>query len=50
VIATVASKKDTHPAVQDSRPGQFVKKGEAKRHPATTETERIPNPGKGKRE
>ena len=43
----MVAKKDSHPAVRDSRTGEFVKKGEATRRPATTETERIPNPGKG---
>ncbi len=43
----MVSKKDSHPAERDSRTGQFVDKGTAKRRPATTETERIPNPGKG---
>jgi hypothetical protein len=46
-VMTMVSKKDSHEAVRDSRTGQFVPKREATRRPATTETERIPNPGKG---
>jgi hypothetical protein len=43
----MVAKKDSHPAVRDSKTGQFVPAKEAKRRPSTTETERIPNPGKG---
>lgn len=34
-------KQKTQTVVRDSRNGQFVKKAEAKKRPATTETERI---------
>ena len=43
----MVAKKDSHEATRDSKTGQFVDPKEAKRRPATTETERIPNPGKG---
>ena len=41
------SKSKTHPAVRDTRTGQFVPPGEAARRPATTVKERVPNPGFG---
>jgi hypothetical protein len=37
----MAEKKKTQTVVRDSRNGQFVKKEEAKKRPATTETEKI---------
>jgi len=43
----MVSKRDSHPGVRDSRTGRFVDPKEATRRPSTTETERIPNPGKG---
>lgn len=43
----MASKSKTHGAVRDSRTGEFVKKEEAKKRPSTTQTERVPNPGRG---
>jgi hypothetical protein len=43
----MVAKKDSHEAVRDSKTGQFVEPKEATRRPSTTETERIPNPGKG---
>jgi len=43
----MVTKKNSHPAERDARTGEFVKKGTAARRPATTVTERIPNPGKG---
>jgi hypothetical protein len=38
----MARKPKTRKAVRDSRTGRFVKKSEAKRRPATTQTERNP--------
>jgi len=46
-VMDMVNKKDSHPAVRDSRTGRFVEPKEAQRRPSTTETERIPNPGKG---
>ena len=37
----------THPGTRDSRTGQFVPPSEANRRPATTQRERIPDPGYG---
>jgi hypothetical protein len=45
----MVSKKDSHEVVRDSRTGRFMPPKEAKRRPATTETERVPNPGKRKK-
>jgi len=42
----MASKK-SHPGHRDSKSGEFVKPEYAKRHPATTQKESIPNPGRG---
>lgn len=41
------SKKQSHTGYRDSRTGAFVTKDYAKKHPATTEKESIPNPGRG---
>ncbi len=44
----MSSKKGhTHPGTRDSRTGRFVPPSEANRRPATTQRERIPNPGYG---
>lgn len=37
----------THPGSRSAKSGQFVPKAYAKKHPATTVNERIPNPGHG---
>jgi hypothetical protein len=37
---------NTRKVVRDSRTGQFVDPSEAKRRSSTTETERVPLPGK----
>jgi hypothetical protein len=34
---------------RDARTGQFIPVAEARRRPATTEVERVPLPGKGKK-
>jgi hypothetical protein len=41
------SKKQSHPGYRDSKNGQFVTEKVAKRRPATTQKESIPNPGRG---
>jgi hypothetical protein len=41
------SKEKSHPGYRDSETGQFVRKEYAKKHPRTTQKERIPNPGRG---
>jgi len=43
----VGSKKKTHIGHRNSKSGEFVKPEYAKRHPATTQKESIPNPGRG---
>jgi len=40
------AKKGTHKVTRDTITGRFVKPGEAKRRPATTVTETVPNPKK----
>ena len=37
---------NTRKVVRDSRNGRFVHPSEAARRPSTTETERVPNPGR----
>ncbi|NEV64500.1 multidrug transporter [Thiorhodococcus minor] len=39
--------KNSHPGHRDSRTGRFTTEKYAKRHPATTQRESIPNPGRG---
>jgi hypothetical protein len=39
--------KNSHPGYRDSKDGQFVKPDYARKHPATTQKESIPNPGRG---
>jgi hypothetical protein len=42
----MSSKKKSHTGYRDSKSGEFVKPDYAKRHPATTQKESIPNPGR----
>jgi hypothetical protein len=42
----MASKK-SHTGYRDSKTGLFVKEGDAKKRPASTQKESIPNPGRG---
>lgn len=37
----------SRPGARDSKTGEFIKIKEAERRPATTQKERIPNPGFG---
>lgn len=39
--------KNSHTGYRSSKTGRFVKPGQAKRHPGTTQKESIPNPGRG---
>jgi hypothetical protein len=39
--------RKSHPGHRDSKTGQFVTKKYAKKNPATTQGESIPNPGRG---
>jgi hypothetical protein len=41
------SNSKSHPGYRDSKNGQFVTAATAKRRPATTQKESIPNPGRG---
>lgn len=41
------SKKQSHTGHRSSKTGQFVTEKYAKTHPATTQKESIPNPGRG---
>lgn len=43
----MASSKSSHTGFRDSKNGQFVPESVAKRRPATTQKESIPNPGHG---
>ena len=43
----MSGKKHSHTGHRDSRTGQFVTERDAKRRPATTQRESIPNPGRG---
>ena len=37
----------SHTGYRSSKTGRFVKESHAKRHPSTTQKERIPNAGRG---
>lgn len=41
------SKKHSHTGYRDSKNGLFITEREAKRRPASTQKESIPNPGHG---
>ena len=43
----MARKNDSHTGYRSSVSGRFVKEGYAKRYPARTQKESIPNPGHG---
>lgn len=40
-------KKNSHTGHRSSKTGEFVTASFAKKHPATTQKEAIPNPGRG---
>lgn len=41
------AKKKSHSGYRNAKTGKFVTERYAKQHPATTEKESIPNPGRG---
>lgn len=41
------SGSNSHLGGRDSRTGHFIPVSEARRHPSTSQVERIPNPGRG---